>query len=650
MSNTVGALDVEMRLGYAAFQQDLGKARQALDSNTAAMNRTLGELRGGFSMVTRAAGLFGVALGMKELFDFSKRMLDTVGGLGELAEQLGVSTDALQGYQYAATQTGVKAEELQTGLAKLTRTMGEARQGSDEAVKAIRAFGPEVENLVAGGAPAEQVLSAIADALQRTEDPAKRAAMVVDAFGKSGQKLLPFLTQGADGLRQYSEELKRLGLNLSPELIKSADAAADKIAAMEFKAKQLAMTFAGMLAPSIEVVIDRLNELVTAPDTARMNKRLQQLRDDLKDQEKFLSEKGGDNPQRRSLIEQLKRDIAALEKRLGAAKADAALVKSQAEDAERAADFTPGGKLQGDAEKKKAEDEAKKRSEARADAAKREADIMREVDEATNNYLKSIGELGDTIDKEVATPQERYNDAMDRLNRAWLLGVINADTYQRKARELAKQLEEDRQKIENMTEAEREQKEMVEELSAFSERAFDRIGSAITEMFVQGKASAFDWRNVVLGIISELMQEFVKLAILNPLKDAIFPNQDGSKRPGLGGVLGKFDFSTIFGGSSGGSIPNFGAAGLTPGMADGGSARAGTAYRVGEYGAETFVPGGSGTIIPHDAGGARITQVFHFAPGMSAMDRKQAKALAAQARNEAIAAVTDGRLRNALPA
>jgi hypothetical protein len=55
--------------------------------------------------------------------------VDAVGGLGELADAAGVSTDALQAFGYAATQVGLSNEERQRSLQALTRRIADAAIG-----------------------------------------------------------------------------------------------------------------------------------------------------------------------------------------------------------------------------------------------------------------------------------------------------------------------------------------------------------------------------------------------------------------------------------------------------------------------------------------------------------------------------------------
>ena len=72
-------------------------------------------------------------------------------------------------------------------------------------------------------------------------------------------------------------------------------------------------------------------------------------------------------------------------------------------------------------------------------------------------------------------------------------------------------------------------------------RAFDRIGEAITQAFATGEISALDFKDLTKAIISELIQDFLKLAAINPLKNLLFGGSLPtltSVFPSIGGLFG----------------------------------------------------------------------------------------------------------------
>jgi hypothetical protein len=54
------------------------------------------------------------------------------------------------------------------------------------------------------------------------------------------------------------------------------------------------------------------------------------------------------------------------------------------------------------------------------------------------------------------------------------------------------------------------------------EHGFDRVGDAIVQAFVQGEGQAVDFKGVVKGIFASIASDLAKLALANPIKNAVF--------------------------------------------------------------------------------------------------------------------------------
>lgn len=84
------------------------------------------------------------------------------------------------------------------------------------------------------------------------------------------------------------------------------------------------------------------------------------------------------------------------------------------------------------------------------------------------------------------------------------------------------------------------------ELSRIGEQAFDRIGSAITEAFVNGQGKAINFGNIAKAVFSEVVQAGLRLAVINPILNSVF----GGTRGTAGGIM------TVAGGGSGSQSSN----------------------------------------------------------------------------------------------
>ena len=219
----VASLYTTLTMEYSGFLTAAKRAATATEQMSNSINKSLG--------VAKAATVaFAASFGISEILRTTNAGLAYASSLGETAQQLGVSTRALQEYTFAATQTGIEQATLETGLAKLTRTLGEAQSGGKKQAEAFAAVGvsyAELQRLTP-----DEAFRRVAEGLGKITDPAKRAAIEVDLFGKAGQKLDTLLAGGVGQIDQLSRAANELGVVLSDEQIQNADNTADKIAAL----------------------------------------------------------------------------------------------------------------------------------------------------------------------------------------------------------------------------------------------------------------------------------------------------------------------------------------------------------------------------------------------------------------------------------
>jgi hypothetical protein len=234
-NSVIGALRVMLGLDSAQFESGARRVR----GKSGELTSSFGTLRGsigalGTALASALAG--GAALNaLNNLRDMTRAAVDSAGAIGEQAQQLGVTTDALQEYRYAATQVGLSAEEMDTALAQLTRRVGDAAGGTGAAAAAFTRLGINLRDAQGRVRATADLIPEIADALQRLPTEADRAAVAVDLFGRSGQKLAPLLSGGAAGVREFTDAAHELGVVLSSDEIAAADSVADQLAALNYQ-------------------------------------------------------------------------------------------------------------------------------------------------------------------------------------------------------------------------------------------------------------------------------------------------------------------------------------------------------------------------------------------------------------------------------
>jgi hypothetical protein len=226
-----------------------------LDEFDGKLNLSVGRLRGFGDAVKVTGGVLvagALARGLKNMVDQFANAADEI---DDTAEFLGMSRVALQEWRFAASQNGLQAEQLTSGLQRLTAAVAAAGEGGKQQVAAFKELGVSFKDAHGHGKTVGDLLPEISAGMAALDDPAKQANIALDLFGKAGLRLLPLLKQGPEGMKAYREEIEKLGGGLTDEDIRKAGDYNDAIARLDFSFQSLKARALGPLIPVLETAI-----------------------------------------------------------------------------------------------------------------------------------------------------------------------------------------------------------------------------------------------------------------------------------------------------------------------------------------------------------------------------------------------------------
>ncbi|GIW55566.1 MAG: hypothetical protein KatS3mg082_1970 [Nitrospiraceae bacterium] len=205
----------------------------------------------------KLAGL-GVTLGLPFL-GAAKLFADMGSDMKDMSDRTGVAVEALSELRYAAEQSGSGAEDLEKGLRTMSRNIIEAARGSAQAQRNLGRLGLTIADLT--GLSPDQQFELIADRLSRIQNPANRAAIAMEIFGRTGASLLPLLSTGANGIQELRREANRLSLTMSTEDAEAAEAFGDALSTLWKSLKQVAFMVGGALAPTFKQIAQWITQI-----------------------------------------------------------------------------------------------------------------------------------------------------------------------------------------------------------------------------------------------------------------------------------------------------------------------------------------------------------------------------------------------------
>lgn len=232
--------------------------------NDPANRREMSKTESGFNALSRAAGVFGVALGAGAAFqglrNFTNQLRTINLNLANTSAVLGISTDELDRWNFAGEQAGISTASLSEGFRVLQERAGEATLQGGEAAKTFSLLG--VNPALKDG---PELLRAVATGLNNISDRSQRAMLSQKLFGSTlGAQLIPLLSQGGDEIERMRMELDQYGGPTSAKSIQAAQSETKAFARLGRSVRGLADAFNDVLGVDfVTNAIDRLASFVT---------------------------------------------------------------------------------------------------------------------------------------------------------------------------------------------------------------------------------------------------------------------------------------------------------------------------------------------------------------------------------------------------
>ena len=640
MATAIGSVFANLALETAGFDRDVDKAVRKLKSGSTRMNRTMATMERRFRGVGRSLtqafnvrALAGGALAAGFVL-LAKRAINAGDAIAKTADRIGISTDALQEFRFAAARSGVTMQQLDGAFEAFGKRLGELQStGGGTLAEFVNKLDGDLGKMLATAKNSDQALDVFFNAMAKLEKQTDRSALAAAGFGRqAGVAMTILVRDGTKGLNAMRREARELGLVLGESLLRDAEKTSDALGkvgdiidaqtnrAMLALAPAItsvaegfanAAVAAGDFFESMKKVRDQSTTFITRgigeanEQRAVLLKALKDLNETGRARAPGLAEIGIPPILNTSNIAQVEAALARLEDRVKNLRAilegrDGPTLKLppitvEGQGPERVS-LAGGGfarlappdlSLQAAGVDKLTISTARLREETErlTVASQAERIVLVQVNDAT--------ERGAAIFEATRTAAERHNIEIEELNGLLATGAINQDTFNRAVEQAGEQFER--------------AADSGEELTRTMQRFSDQTVSGLERVF-QG--------------VESLSDAFKRLGF-------------EILRSGLNAFSSSIDFGSLFGsGSAAGGTSGivagdnpladlFGTFGF-PGLAHGGFLRKGEIAQVGERGIELAVGGPQGTSIipqgfsPPDVRGAggggsvKVTQNFDF--------------------------------------
>ena len=192
---------------------------------------------------------------MKGIYD--EFVGDTVALADELLTQstiTGLSTDALQEYSFMAELVDTDVSTITGSLAKMTKNMSSAKDGTGSSAEAFKALGVAVTDSNGELRSTDEVFGEVLNALGEMSNETEKNALAMDIFGKSAMELNPLIAVGAEGIEEYKNQAHEMGYVLSEETLGSLGDVDDTLQMLNNQFTSVKQQIAVALLPVVEEI------------------------------------------------------------------------------------------------------------------------------------------------------------------------------------------------------------------------------------------------------------------------------------------------------------------------------------------------------------------------------------------------------------
>jgi len=204
------------------FADEAKRAMKEMTDGPKAAQGPLASLQEGWIGLTAkvAIGTAAFYAAKRMIYDTSKEIASAGNDIARMSRTFNMSTDDLQKWSFAARMADVDIEGFGQGFKFLTRSMGEALQGSGDAAKAFNLLGINLKDTTDKTKDQQTVLMEIIGSFEKYADGVNRDALMLAVFGRGWMSLKPLIDQGTKAIEENKKEAERLNAILGKDTIR----------------------------------------------------------------------------------------------------------------------------------------------------------------------------------------------------------------------------------------------------------------------------------------------------------------------------------------------------------------------------------------------------------------------------------------------
>jgi hypothetical protein len=202
-----------------------GRAFDAVQRRAGRLNRAFGSLGnlakaiGPAGLVSSLAGAGGLVAALNQ----TTAAMEEFDLISKRARQFGLDSDFYQTLSFSAGEASISQASLNSALLTFTRRVGLARAETGAMEETLKKLNPQLLEQFKATRSQEEAWSVLVNAIEDADSATEKASIAYAALGRSGQEVVRFLEQGADGFADAARRARQLGVIVDRDLLKKSE-------------------------------------------------------------------------------------------------------------------------------------------------------------------------------------------------------------------------------------------------------------------------------------------------------------------------------------------------------------------------------------------------------------------------------------------
>ena len=250
-----------------------GRAHVEMSAKDAGLSKTLDNILKRMKSFGKSTAAIGAAIGgagaagLGGIFSTLSKSIDRASELQRISTKLGVTTEQMSEFAYAASTTGMSLEDLTGQFENLAERVAQGAQGTGEAAETFKKLGIDAKQLALQN-PIEQMIT-LAQAMEGVTNQTERLGMLSSLGGDQFQWMGNLFRLGPGGIRKLMGEARDVGSSLNSEVAQNAVKAERAFSRAWTAIRNSILAVGEALLPQIDTIEQVAAYIVMAAKAAR---------------------------------------------------------------------------------------------------------------------------------------------------------------------------------------------------------------------------------------------------------------------------------------------------------------------------------------------------------------------------------------------